>query len=109
MCCEILEMDSFYRMCTLRKINWEEFISDKLVILVLNVQHHCAVAKCLIRRTLPRRLERQETDMMLKEVHHNENFNLYVINNASLRAQDEHHSQARIPAPQIQPFDSINA
>ncbi|KAI8445376.1 hypothetical protein BY996DRAFT_4598072, partial [Phakopsora pachyrhizi] len=74
-----------------------------------NVQHHCAAANCLIRRTLSRRLERQETDMMLKEVHHNKNFNLYVINTASLRAQNEHNYQARIPTPQIHPLDSINA
>ncbi|KAI8444521.1 hypothetical protein BY996DRAFT_8694743 [Phakopsora pachyrhizi] len=78
-------------------------------IIGINVQHHCAGAKCLIRRTLPRRLERQETDMMLKEVHHNFNFNLYVINTASLRSQDEHHSPARIPLPPIQPLDVLNA
>ncbi|KAI8460786.1 hypothetical protein BY996DRAFT_6429562 [Phakopsora pachyrhizi] len=107
--CEILEMDTFYGMCTLKKLNREEFISAKTVISGINVQHHCAGAKCLIIRTLPRRLERQETDMMLKEVHHNFNFNLYVINTASLRSQDEHHSQARIPLPPIQPLDVLNA
>ncbi|KAI8456265.1 hypothetical protein BY996DRAFT_6982118 [Phakopsora pachyrhizi] len=107
--CEILEMDSFYGMRTLRKINREEFISAKLVISGLNVQHHCAAAYCIIRRALSRRLERQETDMMLKEVHHNKNFNLYVINTASLRAQHEHNPQARIPTPPIHPLDSINA
>ncbi|KAI8449483.1 hypothetical protein BY996DRAFT_8689821 [Phakopsora pachyrhizi] len=107
--CEILEMDTFYGMRTLKKLNREEFISAKTVISGINVQHHCAGAKCLIRRTLPRRLERQETDMMLKEVHHNFNFNLYVINTASLRSQDEHHSQARIPLPPIQPLDVLNA
>ncbi|KAI8460353.1 hypothetical protein BY996DRAFT_8384990 [Phakopsora pachyrhizi] len=107
--CEILEMDTFYGMGTLKKLNREEFISAKTVISGINVQHHCAGAKCLIRRTLPRRLERQETDMMLKEVHHNFNFNLYVINTASLRSQDEHHSPARIPLPPIQPLDVLNA
>ncbi|KAI8452738.1 hypothetical protein BY996DRAFT_6431741 [Phakopsora pachyrhizi] len=107
--CEILEMDTFYGMRTLKKLNREEFISAKTVISGINVQHHCAGAKCLIRRTLPRRLERQETDMTLKEVHHNFNFNLYVINTASLRSQDEHHSQARIPLPPIQPLDVLNA
>ncbi|KAI8461540.1 hypothetical protein BY996DRAFT_8404742, partial [Phakopsora pachyrhizi] len=107
--CEILEMDTFYGMRTLKKLNREEFISAKTVISGINVQHHCAGAKCLIRRTLPRRLERQETDMMLKEVHHNFNFNLYVINTASLRSQDENHSQARIPLPPIQPLDVLNA
>ncbi|KAI8448895.1 hypothetical protein BY996DRAFT_8690301 [Phakopsora pachyrhizi] len=107
--CEILEMDTFYGMRTLKKLNREEFISAKTVISGINVQHHCAGAKCLIRRTLPRRLERQETDMMLKEVHHNFNFNLYVINTASLRSQDEHHSPARIPLPPIQPLDVLNA
>ncbi|KAI8457998.1 hypothetical protein BY996DRAFT_4577761, partial [Phakopsora pachyrhizi] len=107
--CEILEMDTFYGMRTLKKLNREEFISAKTVISGINVQHHCAGAKCLIRRTLPRRLERQETDMMLKEVHHNYNFNLYVINTASLRSQDEHHATARIPLPPIQPLDVLNA
>ncbi|KAI8456176.1 hypothetical protein BY996DRAFT_6430855 [Phakopsora pachyrhizi] len=107
--CEILEMDTFYGMHTLKKLNREEFISAKTVISGINVQHHCAGAKCLIRRTLPRRLERQETDMMLKEVHHNYNFNLYVINTASLRSQDEHHATARIPLPPIQPLDVLNA
>ncbi|KAI8445041.1 hypothetical protein BY996DRAFT_8018331, partial [Phakopsora pachyrhizi] len=106
---EILQMDSFYGMGTMRKINREEFISAKLLISGLNVQHHCAAAKCLIRRTLPRRLERQETDIMLKEVHHNKNLKLYVINTTSLRAQDEHNSQARISKPQTQPLDSINS
>ncbi|KAI8459781.1 hypothetical protein BY996DRAFT_4633202 [Phakopsora pachyrhizi] len=95
-------------MCTLKKLNREEFISAKTVISGINVQHHCAEAKCLIRRTLPRRLERQETDMMLKEVHHNYNFNLYVINTASLRSQDEHYAPARIPLPPIQPLDVLN-
>ncbi|KAI8460241.1 hypothetical protein BY996DRAFT_4632711 [Phakopsora pachyrhizi] len=107
--CEIIEMDPFYGMCTLKKINREEFISAKTVISGINVQHHCAGANCLIRRTLPKRLERQETDMMLKEVHHNYDFNLYVINTASLRAQDEHHAPARIPLPPIQPLDVLNA
>ncbi|KAI8460242.1 hypothetical protein BY996DRAFT_8498525 [Phakopsora pachyrhizi] len=107
--CEILEMDTFYGMRTLKKINREEFLSAKTVISGINVQHHCAGAKCLIKRTLPRRLERQETDMMLKEVHHNYNCNLYVINTASLREQDEHHAPARIPLPPIQPLDVLNA
>ncbi|KAI8456151.1 hypothetical protein BY996DRAFT_4636597 [Phakopsora pachyrhizi] len=107
--CEILEMDAFYGMRTLKKLNRKDFISAKNVISGINVQHHCAGAKCLIKRTLPRRLERQETDMMLKEVHHNYNFNLYVINTASLRAQDEHHAPARIPLPPIQPLDVLNA
>ncbi|KAI8449480.1 hypothetical protein BY996DRAFT_8387722 [Phakopsora pachyrhizi] len=105
----ILEMDTFYGMRTLKKLNRNDFISAKIVISGINVQHHCAGAKCLIKRTLPRRLERQETDMMLKEVHHNYNFNLYVINTASLRAQDEHHAPARIPLPPIQPLDVLNA
>ncbi|KAI8447008.1 hypothetical protein BY996DRAFT_4647289 [Phakopsora pachyrhizi] len=107
--CEILEMDTFYGMRTLKKLNRNDFISAKNVISGINVQHHCAGAKCLVKRTLPRRLERQETDMMLKEVHHNYNFNLYVINTASLRAQDEHHAPARIPLPPIQPLDVLNA
>ncbi|KAI8458285.1 hypothetical protein BY996DRAFT_8385499 [Phakopsora pachyrhizi] len=107
--CEILEMDTFYGMRTLKKLNRNDFISAKIVISGINVQHHCAGAKFLIKRTLPRRLERQETDMMLKEVHHNYNFNLYVINTASLRAQDEHHAPARIPLPPIQPLDVLNA
>ncbi|KAI8448199.1 hypothetical protein BY996DRAFT_8690894 [Phakopsora pachyrhizi] len=109
LCCEILEMDTFYGMRTLKKINREEFLSAKTVISGTNVQHHCAGAKCFIKRTLPRRLERQETDMMLKEVHHNYNFNLYVINTASSREQDEHHAPARIPLPPIQPLDVLNA
>ncbi|KAI8444960.1 hypothetical protein BY996DRAFT_8032403 [Phakopsora pachyrhizi] len=103
MCCEILEMDFFYGMHTLCKINREEFILAKLFISGLNVQHHCAAAKCFIRRTLPRRLERQETDIMLKEVHHSKNFNLYEINTATLRAQDEHHltsSKGKNKAPE---------
>ncbi|KAI8458796.1 hypothetical protein BY996DRAFT_6430113 [Phakopsora pachyrhizi] len=107
--CEILEMDPFYGMCTLKKLNKEEFISAKSVISGVNVQHHCEGAKCLIKRTLPMRLERQETDIMLKEIHHNFNFNLYVINTASLRSQEYHHDSARIPTPQIQPLDALNA
>ncbi|KAI8443171.1 hypothetical protein BY996DRAFT_4604259 [Phakopsora pachyrhizi] len=95
-------------MRTLKKINREEFLSAKTVISGTNVQHHCAGAKCLIKRTLPRRLERQEKDMMLKEVHHNYNFNLYVINTVSSREQDEHHAPAWIPLPPIQPLDVLN-
>ncbi|KAI8457263.1 hypothetical protein BY996DRAFT_8685400 [Phakopsora pachyrhizi] len=107
--CEILEMDPFYGMRTLKKLNKEEFISAKSVISGVNVQHHCEGAKCLISRTLPMRLERQETDIMLKEIHHQFNFNLYVINTASLRSQEYHHASARIPTPQIQPLDALNA
>ncbi|KAI8456134.1 hypothetical protein BY996DRAFT_6412632 [Phakopsora pachyrhizi] len=99
-------MDSFYGMCTLKKK--EDIVSARKVISELNVQHHCAGSKCLIKRTLPRRLERQETDTMLNEVHHNKNFYCYVINTATLRAQDEHHAPARIPTPQIQPLDALN-
>ncbi|KAI8456273.1 hypothetical protein BY996DRAFT_6412516 [Phakopsora pachyrhizi] len=62
--CEILEMDPFYGMRTLKKLNKEEFISAKSVISDVNVQHHCEGAKCLI---------------------------------------------TRIPAPQIQPLDALNA
>ncbi|KAI8456581.1 hypothetical protein BY996DRAFT_4579433, partial [Phakopsora pachyrhizi] len=69
----------------------------------------CEGAKCLISRALPMRLERQETDIMLKEIHHHFNFNLYVINTASLRSQEYHHVSARIPTPQIQPLDALNA
>ncbi|KAI8455747.1 hypothetical protein BY996DRAFT_4636994 [Phakopsora pachyrhizi] len=107
--CEILEMDPFYGMRTLKKLNKEEFVSAKSVISGVNVQHHCEGAKCLISRTLPMRLERQETDIMLKEIHHQFNFNLYVINTASLRSQEYHHASARIPTPQIQPLDALNA
>ncbi|KAI8449612.1 hypothetical protein BY996DRAFT_4588829 [Phakopsora pachyrhizi] len=96
-------------MRTLKKVNKEEFISAKSVISGVNVQHHCEGAKCLISRTLPMRLERQETDIMLKEIHHQFNFNLYVINTASLRSQEYHHASARIPTPQIQPLDALNA
>ncbi|KAI8453637.1 hypothetical protein BY996DRAFT_4582870 [Phakopsora pachyrhizi] len=96
-------------MRTLKKLNKEEFISAKSVISGVNVQHHCEGAKCLIKRTLPMRLERQETDIMLKEIHHHFNFNLYVINTASLRSQEYHHDSARIPNPQIQPLDALNA
>ncbi|KAI8445099.1 hypothetical protein BY996DRAFT_8693989 [Phakopsora pachyrhizi] len=92
-----------------QSIKANSFITVKSQEIRINVQHHCAGAKCLIRRTLPRRLERQETDMMLKEVHDNYNFNLYVINTASLREQDEHHAPARIPLPPIQPLDVLNA
>ncbi|KAI8459667.1 hypothetical protein BY996DRAFT_6429889 [Phakopsora pachyrhizi] len=94
--CEMLEVDPLYGM-------------PKSIISGLNVQHHCAGAKCLIRRTLPKRLERQETDMMLNELHHNFRFNLYVIYTASLRAQDKHHAPARITTPQIQPLQALNA
>ncbi|KAI8457586.1 hypothetical protein BY996DRAFT_4578198, partial [Phakopsora pachyrhizi] len=94
---------------TLKKLNREHFISAKSIISGLNVQHHCAGAKSLIRRTLLKRLERQETDMMLNEVQHNFRFNLYVINTASLRAQDKHHAPARITTPQIQPLQALNA
>ncbi|KAI8451656.1 hypothetical protein BY996DRAFT_8688315 [Phakopsora pachyrhizi] len=75
----------------------------------VNAQHHCAGAKCLIKRTLPMRLERQVTDIMLKEIHHNFTFNLYVINTASLRSKEYHHDSARTPTPQIQPLDALNA
>ncbi|CAH7673442.1 hypothetical protein PPACK8108_LOCUS8306 [Phakopsora pachyrhizi] len=94
--CEMLEVDPLYGMRTLKKLNREDFISAKR-------------AKCLIRRTLPKRLERQETDMMLNELQHNFRFNLYVINTASLRAQDKHHAPARITTPQIQPLQALNA
>ncbi|KAI8443755.1 hypothetical protein BY996DRAFT_4602531, partial [Phakopsora pachyrhizi] len=94
---------------TLKKLSKEDFISAKSIISGLNVQHHCAGAKCLIRRTLPRRLQRQETDMMLNELQHNSRINIYVINTASLRAQDKHHAPARIPTPQIQPLQALNA
>ncbi|KAI8446222.1 hypothetical protein BY996DRAFT_8458912 [Phakopsora pachyrhizi] len=107
--CEILEMDPFYGMRTLKKLNKEEFISAKSEISGVNVQHHCEGANCLISRTLPMRLERQETNIMLKEIHHQFNFNLYVINTASLRSQEYHHTSARIPTPQIQPLDALNA
>ncbi|KAI8449373.1 hypothetical protein BY996DRAFT_8407206 [Phakopsora pachyrhizi] len=107
--CEMLEVDPLYGMRTLKKLNREDFISAKSIISGLNVQHHCAGAKCLIRRTLPKRLERQETDMMLNELQHNFRFNLYVINTASLRAQDKHHAPARITTPQIQPLQALNA
>ncbi|KAI8460946.1 hypothetical protein BY996DRAFT_8683517 [Phakopsora pachyrhizi] len=107
--CEIPGMDPFYGMCTLKKLNKEEFISAKSVISGVNVQHHYEGAKCLISRTLPMRLERQETDIMLKEIHHHFNFNLYVIKTASLRSQEYHHASARIPTPQIQPLDALNA
>ncbi|CAH7683546.1 hypothetical protein BY996DRAFT_8554501 [Phakopsora pachyrhizi] len=96
-------------MCTLKKINIGEFVSARNVISGLSVQHHCASAKCLIKKSLPRRLERQATDMMPKEVHHNVNFNCYVINAASLRAQDKHHAPARITTPPIQPLKALNA
>ncbi|KAI8460655.1 hypothetical protein BY996DRAFT_6714681 [Phakopsora pachyrhizi] len=46
---------------------------------------------------------------MMLEVHHNHNFNLYVINTASLRAQEAHHAPARIPTPEIQALDALNA
>ncbi|KAI8453724.1 hypothetical protein BY996DRAFT_8491329, partial [Phakopsora pachyrhizi] len=91
-----------------KKKNTEDIVSARNLISGLNVQNHCAGAKCLIKRTLPRRFERQETGMILNEVHHNENFNCYVINTASLRAQYEHHAPARIPTPQIQPLDALN-
>ncbi|KAI8451252.1 hypothetical protein BY996DRAFT_6432204 [Phakopsora pachyrhizi] len=107
--CEMLEVDPLYGMRTLKKLNREDFISAKSIISGLNVQHHCAGAKCLIRRTLPKRLERQETDMMLNELQHNFRFNLCVINTASLRAQDKHHAPARITTPQIQPLQALNA
>ncbi|CAH7677114.1 hypothetical protein PPACK8108_LOCUS12247 [Phakopsora pachyrhizi] len=107
--CEMVEVDPLYGMRTLKKLNREDFISAKSIISGLNVQHHCAGAKCLIRRTLPKRLERQETDMMLNELQHNFRFNLYVINTASLRAQDKHHAPARITTPQIQPLQALNA
>ncbi|KAI8452672.1 hypothetical protein BY996DRAFT_6431774 [Phakopsora pachyrhizi] len=107
--CEMLEVDPLYGMRTLKKLNREDFISAISIISGLNVQHHCAGAKCLIRRTLPKRLERQETDMMLNELQHNFRFNLYVINTASLRAQDKHHAPARITTPQIQPLQALNA
>ncbi|KAI8449317.1 hypothetical protein BY996DRAFT_8689944 [Phakopsora pachyrhizi] len=96
-------------MRTLKKLNREESISAKNVLSGVNVQHHCAGAICLIKRALPMRLERQVTDIMLKEIHHNFNFNLYVINTALLRSQEYHHDSARIPTPQIQPFDALNA
>ncbi|KAI8452887.1 hypothetical protein BY996DRAFT_8687590 [Phakopsora pachyrhizi] len=102
-------MDTFYGMGTLKKLNKEEFISAKSVLSGVNVQHNCAGAKCLIKRTLPMRLERQVTDIMLKEIHHNFNFNLYVIKTVSLRSQEYHHGSARIPTPQIQPLDALNA
>ncbi|KAI8450838.1 hypothetical protein BY996DRAFT_6416987 [Phakopsora pachyrhizi] len=105
----MLEVDPLYGMRTLKKLNREDFISAKSIISSLNVQHHCAGEKCLIRRTLPKRLERQETDMMLNELQHNFRFNLYVINTASLRAQDKHHAPARITTPQIQPLQALNA
>ncbi|KAI8457807.1 hypothetical protein BY996DRAFT_8420195 [Phakopsora pachyrhizi] len=107
--CEILEMDLFYGIHTLKKLNKEEFLSAKREISGVNAQHHCEGAKCLIIRTLPMRLERQETDIILKEIHHHFNFNLYVINTASLRSQEYHHASARIPTPQIQPLDALNA
>ncbi|KAI8458385.1 hypothetical protein BY996DRAFT_4577254 [Phakopsora pachyrhizi] len=107
--CEILEVDPFYGIGILKKLKKEDFRSAKSIIFGINVQHHCAGAKCLIRRTLPRRLERQETNMMLKEVQHNYSVNLYVINTASLRAQDKHHAPARISTPQIQPLQALNA
>ncbi|CAH7670099.1 expressed protein [Phakopsora pachyrhizi] len=96
-------------MRTLKKNSTEEIVSARNVILGLNVQHHCVGAKCLIKRTLARIVERQQTDMMLKEVHHNHDFNLYVINTASLRAQEAHHAPARIPTPEIQALDALNA
>ncbi|KAI8459899.1 hypothetical protein BY996DRAFT_6409842 [Phakopsora pachyrhizi] len=107
--CEILQMDTLYGMRTLKKLNREEFISAKSVLSGVNVQHHCAGAKCLIKRTLPMRLVRQVTDIMLKEIHHNFNLDLYVIITASLRSQEYHHDSARIPTPQIQPLDALNA
>ncbi|KAI8461625.1 hypothetical protein BY996DRAFT_6429319 [Phakopsora pachyrhizi] len=68
--CEILEMDLFYGMPTLKKLNKEDFISAKSVISGVNMQHHCEGAKCLIKY---------------------------------------HHASARIPTPQIQPLDALNA
>ncbi|CAH7671746.1 expressed protein [Phakopsora pachyrhizi] len=96
-------------MCTLKKIHKEESVSANDVLSGLSVQHHCAGAKCLIKITLARNVERQQTDMMLKEVHNNYSFNLCVINTALLRAQDGHHDPARIPTSQIQVLDSLNA
>ncbi|CAH7674737.1 hypothetical protein PPACK8108_LOCUS9669 [Phakopsora pachyrhizi] len=107
--CQILQIDTFYGMRTLKKNSTEEIVSARNVISGLNVQHHCVGAKCLIKRTLARKVERQQTDMMLKEVHHNNDFNLYVINTASLRAQEAHHAPARIPTPEIQALDALNA
>ncbi|CAH7672379.1 hypothetical protein PPACK8108_LOCUS7184 [Phakopsora pachyrhizi] len=99
--CEILEVDQFYGMRNIRKLLKEETISATNVISGLNIQHNCVRAGCPIKRTLPRKLEKQPTDMMLKEVHHDLNYNLYVINTGSLRASEKHHSPARIPNPHI--------
>ncbi|CAH7676417.1 hypothetical protein PPACK8108_LOCUS11548 [Phakopsora pachyrhizi] len=106
--CQILQIDTFYGMRASKKNSTEEIVSARNVISGFNVQHHCVGAKCLIKRTLARKVEQQQTDMML-EVHHNHDFNLYVINTASLRAQEAHHAPARIPTPEIQALDALNA
>lgn len=107
--CEIGEIDDLHGMKVIKKSGKEEFISAEKLISGLNIQHNCEGEKFAIKRTLPRKLERQETTMMLKEVQQSYNFYLYIINTAFLRNQMEHHLPAKIFTLRIQNISALDA